>query len=568
MRKPSSVLKSVLHPQGSYDPEYKPGWAPFNQDLVPSRVAEVGLVVSGALEEVENGWYECIDRERKDDEGCNHFRHKDDGEFAVRRRPGAHCRHFVDHSYHAEWCWVLEPYTESILEGMAPLYVQLFDGELPEPLSSSDVHLEEKAWKRSLGPLEYEPFKDLRVAPNIQDGKVLLGLMDTVFLLAYTVGLFISGYIADRVDIRRFLAAGMVSSGFSSVFLCLGHRFRVHALSYFLIVSIWGGLSQSVGWPCVVTVMGRWFPRTYRRRGLIMGAWSSNLFVGNILGSIITTASVGWGLHGENWPLGFELPGYIVIVFGLLVWKFLEATPLPSDEDPDSTTTAQLLEEQESFEADTVDFDNDSPAPTLTRALLIPGVIPFSLCLAFAKICQYALLFWGPYYLQVVGFSSERAGYLCSFFDVGALLGGFGSGWISDRLGAKRGLTAALFLAVASVSLYIYYEVTSKAGDDVAVNVWMMILVGFWVNGPVSLITTSVSQELGSHPSLNGDERLIASVTGIIDGTGSFGAAMQGILIGVISTSSWEKVFQFLIVCCLLSASLLSGVVKKELFSS
>jgi hypothetical protein len=55
----------------------------------------------------------------------------------------------------------------------------------------------------------------------------------------------------------------------------------------------------------------------------------------------------------------------------------------------------------------------------------------------------------------------------------------------------------------------------------------MMIMVGFFVNGPVSLITTAVSADLGAHPSLHGDERLIASVAGIIDGTGSFGAAMQ-----------------------------------------
>src|SRR3989442_107182 len=103
--------------------------------------------------------------------------------------------------------------------------------------------------------------------------KEALNYEDVIFctarsmLMLRTIGMFVSGYIADQVDIRRFLSIGMISAGLSSVFLGLGHQFGVHHLSYYLLVSAWGGISQSVGWPCVVTVMGRFFPRTYKRRG-------------------------------------------------------------------------------------------------------------------------------------------------------------------------------------------------------------------------------------------------------------------------------------------------------------
>lgn len=47
--------------------------------------------------------------------------------------------------------------------------------------------------------------------------------------------------------------------------------------------------------------------------------------------------------------------------------------------------------------------------------------------------------------------------------------------------------------------------------------------VGLLVNGPYALITTAVSTELGTHQSLRGSARALATVTAIIDGTGSIG---------------------------------------------
>lgn len=51
----------------------------------------------------------------------------------------------------------------------------------------------------------------------------------------------------------------------------------------------------------------------------------------------------------------------------------------------------------------------------------------------------------------------------------------------------------------------------------------LLIICGAFVNGPYSLITTAVSADLGTHGSLNGDARALATVTAIIDGTGSMG---------------------------------------------
>ena len=51
----------------------------------------------------------------------------------------------------------------------------------------------------------------------------------------------------------------------------------------------------------------------------------------------------------------------------------------------------------------------------------------------------------------------------------------------------------------------------------------MLAMVGFFVNGPYALITTAVSADLGTHKTLSDNAKALATVTAIIDGTGSLG---------------------------------------------
>lgn len=92
-----------------------------------------------------------------------------------------------------------------------------------------------------------------------------------------------------------------------------------------------------------------------------------------------------------------------------------------------------------------------------------------------------------------------------------------------------------------------------------------MMMIGFFINAPYALITTAVSADLGSHKSVRDDDQVLATVTGIIDGTGSLGAVLQGAIIGGISTSSWKTVFQFLMLAEGLAACIMLPLVWKDL---
>ena len=91
-----------------------------------------------------------------------------------------------------------------------------------------------------------------------------------------------------------------------------------------------------------------------------------------------------------------------------------------------------------------------------------------------------------------------------------------------------------------------------------------MFIAGMFVNGPYALITTAVSADLGSHGSLNGNSRALATVTAIIDGTGSVGAAAGPLLTGYISVESWDAVFMMLMAAAFVAGLFLTRLVVAE----
>lgn len=73
-----------------------------------------------------------------------------------------------------------------------------------------------------------------------------------------------SGFIAERVNLRYFLAMGMILSGIASYLFGLARFLDIHNFSYFIIVQVFGGIVQTSGWPGVVTVVGNWFGKSKR----------------------------------------------------------------------------------------------------------------------------------------------------------------------------------------------------------------------------------------------------------------------------------------------------------------
>uniref|UniRef100_A0A671Q7B0 Glucose-6-phosphate exchanger SLC37A2 n=1 Tax=Sinocyclocheilus anshuiensis TaxID=1608454 RepID=A0A671Q7B0_9TELE len=384
----------------------------------------------------------------------------------------------------------------------------------------------------------------------------LFGVLDNCFLVAYAIGMFFSGIFGERLPLRYYLSSGMILSGIFTALFGLGFYWQIHSLWYYCLVQALNGLVQTTGWPAVVACVGNWFGKG--KRGFIMGVWNSHTSVGNILGSLIAGVYVS-----SAWGLSFIVPGIIIAVAGVICFLFLveskshlrlegnlllhacgvEQEPLlrnsSSNEEIFSTNTSTAVEMVE----------DHTEAISFCGALRIPGVVEFSLCLLFAKLVSYTFLYWLPLYIaNVAHFDPKEAGDLSTLFDVGGIVGGILAGLISDYSGGRATTCCAmLIIAAPMVSRTVLFFLSVFLS---LLRLWakcMLLWCGALVNGPYALITTAVSADLGTHECLRGNSRALSTVTAIIDGTGSIGAAVGPLLAGLISPTGWNNVFYMLI---------------------
>uniref|UniRef100_A0AAQ5Y4U4 Glucose-6-phosphate exchanger SLC37A2 n=1 Tax=Amphiprion ocellaris TaxID=80972 RepID=A0AAQ5Y4U4_AMPOC len=394
--------------------------------------------------------------------------------------------------------------------------------------------------------------------PFDQDNyQTLFGVLDNSFLVAYAIGMFFSGIFGERLPLRYYLSFGMLMSGLFTCLFGLGFYWNIHSLGYYAFIQVMNGLMQTTGWPAVVACVGNWFGKG--KRGFIMGVWNSHTSVGNILGSLIAGVFVS-----SAWGMSFIVPGLIIASTGILCFFFLveseflfisynktndqengETEPLlHSSSNADRTINGAISTEPQEI------VEEHTEAISFCAALSIPGVVEFSLCLLFAKLVSYTFLYWLPLYISnVAHFDPKQAGDMSTLFDVGGILGGVMAGLVSDYTGG-RATTCCVMLVAAAPMLFLYNSIGQRS---LGTTIGMLLVCGGLVNGPYALITTAVSADLGTHESLRGNSRALSTVTAIIDGTGSIGAALGPLLAGLISPTGWNNVFYMLITADILA---------------
>ncbi|KAE8742622.1 hypothetical protein FOCC_FOCC011846 [Frankliniella occidentalis] len=425
----------------------------------------------------------------------------------------------------------------------------------------------------------------------------LLGGLDSSFLFAYAIAMFMSGFVAERVNLRYFLSFGMIFSGIASYFFGLARVLNIHDYSYFVVVQVFGGIVQTTGWPGVVTVVGNWFGKS--KRGFIFGVWNSHTSLGNILGTRLASQYVE-----HDWGLSFIVPGLVMAICGLIIFLFL--APHPSNVGCGRPTHVRDANESGSVnaprrirsevsppsEADTIDTNsssiddpdlNEDDSPESSRllqpdgsslsgdqphqaigfmeALQIPGVIEFSMSLFFSKLVSYTFLYWLPKYIQnSTGLSPKNSADFSILFDLGGIIGGILAGVLSDYSGMSATTCSGMF--VLTVPMLFVYQ--AYGTENTGTNVLLLMLVGLLVNGPYALITTAISAELGTHHSLEGNSRALATVTAIIDGTGSIGAAVGPFIAGFVAPYGWNNVFYILMAANIMALLFLCRIVVAE----
>lgn len=219
--------------------------------------------------------------------------------------------------------------------------------------------------------------------------------------------MYLAGHFGDRIDLRRFLSFGMIGSGVTTLLFGLGFWFRIHSLAFYVMVQVLAGVLQSIGWPCVVAVVGNWFGK--ERKGFIMGVWSSNASVGNIVGSVVAA-----GLLQYGWGWSFVAPAGGIVLVGMFVLWSLVARPQDVGLEMDQLVEIEM--DDQGFDGEElgllVETNGDLPetneivetgAIGFIDAWRLPGVASYACCLFFSKLVSYSFLYWLPFYIRHTG---------------------------------------------------------------------------------------------------------------------------------------------------------------------
>ncbi|KAL7063895.1 hypothetical protein AAHC03_05284 [Spirometra sp. Aus1] len=325
-----------------------------------------------------------------------------------------------------------------------------------------------------------------------------------------------------------------------------------------------------------------WFGKG--RRGLVMGIWNANTNTGNVIGSLLAGLFVNW-----QWGASFIVPGVVLLLSSYFVLIFLVDQPYAhlqlSSYSSDTTPSASLLAKEKQTPSYYTDVrtlsevhDVKERPISFTSALCLPNVLAYAFTLFFSKLVSYTFLYWLPNFLASISVekvSAEQAAVLSTIFDIGGIVGGVLAGFLSDNVSSDlsmsahdassrtiflRAVTCAGMLAFAAPVLF-WYQAIAASGSFL--TLCLLFLCGLLVTGPCALITTAVSADLGTQPSLQGNSKALATVTAIIDGTGSLGAALGPFLTGALVPYGWPTVF-FMLIAADLLALVISAIIASR----
>lgn len=276
--------------------------------------------------------------------------------------------------------------------------------------------------------------KDMREALTYTDGQI--GNILAITAITYGLGKFMMGALSDRSNPRVFMACGLLLTA-----LC---NFAFGSvMTYPMHLFLWGlnGLVQGMGWPPCGRSMGHWFHE--KERGLTFSIWNTSHNVGGgVAGYLAGMAAYHYG----GWQYAFYIPGVIAAIGSIYLFWRLRDTPQSVGLPPIEEYKTDLGQMAVGTPVEA------SPERELTfRELLFVYVLTnkliWLLALAnfFAYIARYSMLDWAPMYLRdVKGASLTGGGAAILVNEFGGIASTILLGWVSDRLGGRRGLVATL----------------------------------------------------------------------------------------------------------------------------
>jgi len=333
----------------------------------------------------------------------------------------------------------------------------------------------------------------------------------------------LSGRLSDKYGPRLLVTANGLLAGIA--FLLMSQ-----ISSLWQVWLIWGLLMGIAGSCCftpITSTIPRWFTK---KRGIAMGL----AVTGFGLGGMISPPLAQWLISTYEWPQAFIILGLITLIIVIPLAQFMKHSP-------------QRIGLKPYGENETVK-DAQSPVST-TSSVSVKQAIKtshfwlFGLILAcFFFILQVITIHIYSHAVDI-GVSATVAASILSIVAGSSIIGRLSMGFVSDRIGARRALSACLVI----VTLALIWLLFAK-------EIWMLymfaVLFGIAYGGIIPLQTLLTGELFGL--------KFLGTIMASIMLLGMVGGILGGPVAGSIFdvTESYSLAFLICVVLCALAITL------------
>jgi OPA family glycerol-3-phosphate transporter-like MFS transporter len=290
--------------------------------------------------------------------------------------------------------------------------------------------------------------------------------------------------------------------------------------------------------PCLRS-LAHWY--SVRERGTVFGFWNISHNVGGAATGLIAAKCTEY----FNWPSAFYVPGALALICAGYVSFRMYDTPqsvgMPPVEEYKGVRPSAAWPQSSERELSIREIVFTYLLPN--RVLWILGCATF-----FAYIANYSLADWGPTYLrEAKGASLTDGGVSLAVTEIAGIFGMLAMGFISDRVGGRRGMISALSM----LPLILGYEALILApAHKIWIEFIIFAVIGFFSYGPLMLMGV-MSLDFTS-------KKAVATAGGFIALFGYMGRMVEGQAIGWIAQNyGWKLGFDCVIGCVVIGFILL-----------
>lgn len=355
-----------------------------------------------------------------------------------------------------------------------------------------------------------------------------VGIIMSVFPLAYGFSKLVAGILSDRFSTRLFMSVGLAATGLINILF--GFQSSITAF-----VTLWllNGFFQAAGAPPCAKLLTSWYDQ--KERGRWWGFWNTS----SNTGGFIIPLLAGFCARAFGWKYGMIVPGVISVLMSFFLYNRLRDDPQAVSLPPvDSNKPKQLSAEKSGAANVEKESENEmSPREKLTKYVLLnKNVWLLALSYFFVYFVRQGISSWAHVFLlEHKGVANaQEAAFRVSGMEIGGLLGSLSSGWVSDKVMNGRRIpiiVAWLFGVMASVSALWFVPAAWRYLS------WITVFaIGFFIYGPQMLVGLAGAEIV--------DKSAVSTTIGLLGWIAYLGAAVSGYpLTKIVTSLGWKAYF-------------------------